>query len=71
MDTVSDNLRLNYFSARIEIEPTDHIKFVTARCHCGTFSWCWHPSLVHHVPDVNSVTFSFLHSLNVGLQTAN
>ena len=71
MNTVSDDLGLNHFSACIKVKSTNHIGFVTARYHCCALSWCRHPSCVLHILDTDSETLSLLHPLYVSLQSSD
>ena len=71
VDAVSDDLGLHNFSTCIIIQPTNHVKFITDVRHRSAFSRCGLPSVVKHVPNIDSVTLSLLHPLNVGLQSTN
>ena len=71
VNAVSDDLGLDYFLAGIIVQASDHEKFVTASCHCSAFSRCRHPSLVYHILNVDSVTLTLLHPLDVSLKSTD
>ena len=70
-DCVSIDLCADNFTASIVVEATNEVHGVADGCESGAFTWSWLPHVIERDSDLKAEALSFLHPLDVMLQTAH